>query len=594
LELNIILAVVFSAGISLLLGYFIGRAKFIQKITSTELTVKTLKEQLVVANNNLKELKDNRIKLEEHRNELRTNIQLLKQKLRSTLEQAQKLEIEKKELTHNEKSVKQQLTKTYGAFSSAKASNQALAKAHKENKQNIELLKKEIKAERNKIEVISEEKNLVKNKLAESASSLTEKEISLEKTYKENGKNTELLKIEINIERDRVEKISTEKNLVENKLAEITSSLAEKEVSFKRQLNQIDEQKEQLKSEFENIANRVLDDKGKIFSERTQESIGTLLKPFGEQINMFRLRSEDIHEKEVQQRAEMKTELSQLQKMHIQMTEEANNLSKALQGQKKMQGNWGELILENVLDRSGLQNGKDYKREVSFNTEEGRRRPDVVIYLPDNKHLVIDSKVSLEQYKNFVNEEDATKRNQAIKQHVANVSARINELSDKSYYQLPGLRSPEMVFMFIPIESAFVEALKYDESIFQSAIEKNVLVATPTTLLTSLNIVRQLWRFEDQNKHTAELATKAGRVYDKLNAFLGSMELIGKYLSKAQETYDKGYSQLYNGRGNLIKQANEFKKLGVSVKAELPSALVEKAELELMDKNIEIQNQKND
>lgn len=170
----------------------------------------------------------------------------------------------------------------------------------------------------------------------------------------------------------------------------------------------------------------------------------------------------------------------------------------------------------------------------------------------------------------------------ALAEHVAAISARIKELADKNYYDLPGLNSPEMVFMFIPIESAFVEALKADEALFQKALEKNVLVATPTTLLTSLNIVRQLWRFEDQNRHTAELAEKATKVYDKLNGFLGSMEGVGKALDRARDSYDKAFAQLYTGRGNLIKQANEFRRLGVSVKAELPQYISEKAELELM------------
>ena len=180
-----------------------------------------------------------------------------------------------------------------------------------------------------------------------------------------------------------------------------------------------------------------------------------------------------------------------------------------------------------------------------------------------------------------MNAEDELEREKALKEHVSSVADRIKELADRNYYELPGLNSPEMVFMFIPIESAFVEALKGDESLFQKALEQNVLVATPTTLLTSLNIVRQLWRFEDQNKHTAELADKASKVYDKLRLFVESMDDVGNALDKAKESYQSAYSRLYTGRGNLIKQAGEFKKLGVSVKAELPKHLKEKGELEL-------------
>ncbi len=256
-------------------------------------------------------------------------------------------------------------------------------------------------------------------------------------------------------------------------------------------------------------------------------------------------------------------------------------MTNALQGQKKVQGNWGELILENVLDSAGLRAGKDYRREVSFATEEGRRRPDVVIYLPEDKHLVIDAKTSLAAYTRYVNAETDTERQLALSEHAAAVSARIRELSDKRYYQLPGLNTPEIVVMFIPVESAYVEALRFDQTLYQRAIESNVLVATPTTLLTSLNIVRQLWRFEDQSRHTAELARRAERFYNKLRIFLDSMQGIGVQLDKARETYDKAFSQLYSGRGNLIRQAAEFKELGVSVQQELDAELVDKARLEL-------------
>ncbi len=381
------------------------------------------------------------------------------------------------------------------------------------------------------------------------------------------------------------EKLDTAQNLQAELLSEnaaLKTREQEREAHFSHQIKQLDEQKNILKKEFENLANKIFEAKGKAFSELSKQSLDTLLNPFRQQITEFRSKVEDIHHKETQQQAQLRTELKQLQTLNQQITTEAHELATALRGQKKTQGNWGELMLENVLDRSGLQQEKDYRREVSFTTEEGRSRPDVIVYLPEKKHLVIDAKVSLNAYTRYVNAEEEVERDVALAEHVAAISARIKELSDKNYYDLPGLNSPEMVFMFIPIESAFVEALKADEALFQKALEKNVLVATPTTLLTSLNIVRQLWRFEDQNRHTAELAEKATKVYDKLNGFLGSMEGVGKALDRAKDSYDKAFAQLYTGRGNLIKQANEFRRLGVSVKAELPQYISEKAELELM------------
>jgi DNA recombination protein RmuC len=383
-----------------------------------------------------------------------------------------------------------------------------------------------------------------------------------------------LLKGEVKGEQARVAALQSEN-------AELRTSQKEKEEHVRQQFARLEEHEERLKKEFQNLANQIFEEKGKSFDEKSRQSMTTLLDPFRTQIEEFRKKVEDIHHKDTQQQSALRTELAQLQELNKQITEEAHQLATALKGQKKAQGNWGELILENVLERSGLRKDIDYKREVSFNTENGRSRPDAIVYLPDEKHLVIDAKVSLNAYTRYVNAEEGLAREQALKEHVAAVADRIKELSDRNYFELPGLNSPEMVFMFIPIESAFVEALKGDESLFQKALQQNVLVATPTTLLTSLNIVRQLWRFEDQNKHTAELADKAARVYDKLRLFVESMDEVGGALEKARESYLSAYSRLYSGRGNLIKQASEFKKLGVAVKAELPRHLLEKGELEL-------------
>jgi DNA recombination protein RmuC len=359
------------------------------------------------------------------------------------------------------------------------------------------------------------------------------------------------------------------------------TSLAEKQLHFNEQLHQLSNSREMLKTEFENLANEILERKGKAFKELNQESIYHLLKPVQTEMQGFRQKVESIHSEELKQRSELRAELINLQNLNRQITDQADKLTNALQGQKKVQGNWGELMLENVLDNSGLRLGVDYKREVSFSTVEGRQRPDAIVYLPQHKHLIIDAKTSLSAYTRYVNAEYEPERQQALTEHAQAVSARINELADRDYYKLPGLNSPEVVIMFIPIESAYVEALKFDNTLYQRAIERNVLVATPTTLLTSLNIVRQLWRFEDQNKHTAELANRAERFYSKLNNFLTSMQDVGKQLDKAKGSYEKAFAQLYSGKGNLIKQASEFKDLGVSVQKELPDELIELAQLEL-------------
>lgn len=364
-------------------------------------------------------------------------------------------------------------------------------------------------------------------------------------------------------------------------LSELRTSLEEREKGFAKQIEQFEEQKNALKEQFKLLANEILEEKSKSLNETNKLSLNTVMNPFQESLKNFKEEVQKIHHRETTQQGELKKELEHLKELNKNISEEAHQLTTALRGQKKLQGNWGELVLENVLDRSGLELGKDYKREVSITTEEGKQRPDAVVYLPQDKHLIIDAKVSLEAYTQYVNGEDDVIRAQALKAHVKAVSDRITELADRNYYKLPGLNSPEMVFMFVPIESAFVEALKADETLFQKAIENNVLVATPTTLLTSLNIVRQLWRYEDQNKHTAALADKAEKVFTKLNTFLGSFEALKKGLDKAQEAYVKAEGQLVSGRGNLVKQVGEFKNLAPAIKAELPSYFTDKAELEI-------------
>lgn len=364
-------------------------------------------------------------------------------------------------------------------------------------------------------------------------------------------------------------------------IAELNTELQTKQKHFSEQILLLKESKQELSKEFERLANEILDKKGQAFKQLNTESMNSILNPIHQELQGFRNKVEDIHSKETEQRVQLRTELQNLQKLNREITDQADKLTTALKGEKKVQGNWGELMLENVLDNSGLRLGTDYKREVSINTPDGRLRPDAIVYLPQNKHLVIDAKTSLNAYTRYVNSEDVTERELALKQHTQAVSDRINELAGKEYSKLPGINSPEVVIMFIPIESAYVEALKADSGLFQSALEKNILVATPTTLLTSLNIVRQLWRFEEQNKHSAELANRAEKFYSKLNTFLGSMEGVGRQLDKAKETYDRALGQLHTGKGNLIKQASEFKELGVAVTKELPATLVEKAELEL-------------
>jgi len=383
----------------------------------------------------------------------------------------------------------------------------------------------------------------------------------------------------------KVQQLQQAESSTSAQLAELRAAHSERQSSYEAQLKLLAESRDQLKKEFESLASEVIERKSKSFKELSETSLQQMLSPLHNDVKGFREKVEHIHSEETKQRASLTAELKHLQSLNLEITERAGELTNALQGQKKVQGNWGELMLENVLDSAGLRLGKDYERERSFNTEDGRLRPDAVVRLPQNKHLVIDAKTSLNAYTDYVNAEDDEVRNAALKRHAMAVGDRIKELADKNYYQLPGLNSPEVVVMFIPIESAYVEALKYDQTLYQRAISQNVLVATPTTLLTSLNIVQQLWRFENQSKHSAELASRAGKLYEKLAGYIESMQKVGRQIDSAKDSYNKAMNQLKDGRGNVIKQAAEFRDLGVSVQKEMSPELVDQAKLELPPTN---------
>ncbi|NBT70209.1 MAG: DNA recombination protein RmuC [Betaproteobacteria bacterium] len=310
------------------------------------------------------------------------------------------------------------------------------------------------------------------------------------------------------------------------------------------------------------LAAQMLDERTKQFTVQSEQQLGRLIEPLKDRIVEFRAKLDDVQLKDVERAAQLQAELNQLKSLNQQMTQEAHKLSTALQGQSKVQGHWGELVLSNLLERSGLRDGTDFRREVSFQTDSGRKRPDAIVFLPQGKHIVIDAKVSLNAYTRYVNALDNHERSVALQEHLRAINDRVQELSSRSYAELPGLNTPEIVFMFIPIESAFGEAMRGDSTLFQKAMDQQVVITTPTTLLTSLQIVRQLWRFEDQHKHSAELAERAAKIYKKLVAFVSTMEAIDQSLSKARDSYDK-------------------ERLGVAVHSSLPEALVARAELEL-------------
>ena len=383
--------------------------------------------------------------------------------------------------------------------------------------------------------------------------------------------------------------LQTKADNLARELGEARVALREQEVTLDKErrsttekLELLERNRDALKQEFENLANKIFEQKSKRFSQQTRTSLDTLLNPFRDQLQDFRKRVEDVYTTETRDRQALRSEIKSLQDLNRQITEEASNLTRALKGDKKIQGNWGELILERVLEKSGLRKGVEYDTQGSYRDSDNQLyRPDVIVHLPDSRNLIIDSKVSLVAYQQWVTEdEDSEVKEQALKQHVEAVRNHIRTLSEKDYSQLHGLHSPDFVLLFMPIEPAFVAAFQQDENLFAEAFERKIIVVTPTTLMATLRTIENIWRYERQSQNARRIAERAGAVYDKLRVFVEAMERLGSQLHTAQGTYDSAMNNLTRGRGNLISQANRFVELGVRVKKELPKAIMDQAEVD--------------
>lgn len=369
-----------------------------------------------------------------------------------------------------------------------------------------------------------------------------------------------------------------------NQQLQIDHALLQQQLQTQQQhfqeLRQQDQQhfKHQQKNQqqaFENLSH-------KIFNEKQQQNklgLETILNPFKDQLEGLRKKVEDVHLHDAKDRAVLKTQISELYRLNQDITAEASALSKALRGDKKSQGNWGELVLETVLERSGLRLGEEYVREQNHKADDGQNyRPDVIINLPEGKHIIVDAKVSLNAYNDFINEDDEAIKAQALKRHIEAIRNHIKSLSAKAYQQLPTLHSPDFVFMFMPVEPAFMTAFQHDEKLFMDAFDQRIVVVTPTTLLASLRTIESLWAIERRGRSADELADQAGKVYDRLRIVVEKMDKLGTQLNTAQKTYDEAYSSLAQGRGNLVNTANQFVDLGVRIKKEIPQEILEKSQ----------------
>lgn len=376
-------------------------------------------------------------------------------------------------------------------------------------------------------------------------------------------------------ERENIRK-EKEQLVIEN-----TKQFAELE-ALKEKLNDNKEEVEKLQEkftkEFENLANKILDEKSTKFTEQNKENIKTILNPLQEKIKLFEDKVDKTHKESIDYHAALRQQILGLKELNLQMSKEAINLTKALKGDSKTQGNWGELVLERVLEKSGLEKDREYHVQQSFTTEEGKRvLPDVVINLPDNKKMIVDSKVSLTAYEQFANTDDEVEKERFLKEHVASLKRHVDQLSDKKYEDLYKIDSPDFVLLFVPIEPAFAVALNFDTTLYNKAFEKNIVIVTPSTLLATLRTIDTMWNNEKQQRNAIEIARQAGALYDKFDGLLKDLIGIGKKIDASKTDYNAAMNKLVEGKGNLITSVEKIKKLGAKAKKSLPDAILDRA-----------------
>ncbi|RTL13634.1 MAG: DNA recombination protein RmuC [Flavobacteriaceae bacterium] len=399
----------------------------------------------------------------------------------------------------------------------------------------------------------------------------------------------EQLKAQFQTERNQFEKsltqLSSEKENLQKEKESLAIHLAKKENDFdnllernKEQKQEVEQLQEKFTKEFENLANKILEEKTVKFTEQNKENLKNILSPLQDKIQLFEKKVEDTHKESIDYHAALRQQILGLREMNEQMSKETINLTKALKGDSKMQGNWGELVLERVLEKSGLEKDREYFVQQSHVTEDGNRVfPDVIINLPDGKKMIIDSKVTLTAYERYINEEDSEVKNQHLKEHIVSINRHVEQLSSKNYHDLYHMESPDFVLLFIPIESAFAVALNEDTSLYNKSFEKNIVIVTPSTLLATLRTIDSMWTNQKQQENAIEIARQAGALYDKFEGFVSDLIKIGKKMDEAKAEYGNAMNKLIDGKGNLITSVEKLKKMGAKAKKALPEAVLKRA-----------------
>ena len=409
--------------------------------------------------------------------------------------------------------------------------------------------------------------------------------ISSSKIKTLSNENSKLLERSGLLEKEK-EAQSTELKGERGKVIELNSSLASLNSDYSNLQQKLLEQKAEIEKlqekftmEFENLANRIFEEKGKAFTETNKTNLTQILDPLKEKIKDFEKRVEESNKENIDRHASLRQQLQMLKDINQEITKEAKNLTEALKGQSKTQGNWGEFILESILEKSGLVKGREYLVQESITAESGRRfQPDIIIKLPENKSIVIDSKVSLIGYERFVSSEIENEKQLALREHINSIRSHIKNLGGKNYQNLYQLEGLDFVLMFMPIEPAFALAVQTDSSLFNDAFELNIVIVSPSTLLATLKTIASIWRQEKQNRNAVEIARQSGELLDKFTAFVDDLISVGKGLVGAKENYDKAMNKLVEGRGNLVSRAEKIKELGAKATKSLPPSILNRAD----------------
>lgn len=381
-----------------------------------------------------------------------------------------------------------------------------------------------------------------------------------------------------------LKELETEREVIRREREGLNSQLASRNVQYEnlkeryeKRESEFIQQQEQIRKDFELLANRILEEKSEKFTLQNKENIKNILTPLQEKIKTFEDKVDKTQKESISMHSALKEQLLGLKDLNIQMTKEATNLTRALKGDSKMQGNWGELVLERVLEKSGLEKDREYFVQKSYSREDGSRvMPDVILYLPDNKRMVIDSKVSLVDYERYVNAEE-DERPLYLRAHVNSIKKHVDQLSAKNYQDLYDIESPDFVLLFVPIEPAFACAINEDNSLYNRAFDKNIVIVTPATLLATLRTVDTMWNNEKQQRNALEIAKQAGALYDKFESFVSDLTGVGKKLDSAKSDYSAAMNKLVMGKGNLIGRVEKLKRMGAKAKKSLPEPILKRA-----------------